>query len=379
MKKKILYAITKGTWGGAQKYVFDLAFQTKERGYDVSVLFGEPGLLKDKLDQADIRTIVLPNLQRDISLTKEIRSFINLLKILRQEKPDVLHLNSSKMGALGALSGRLAGVSTIVFTIHGWAFNEERSSVSKYLLKIIYFIALLLSHRSIAVSQGIKDRVKNWPLVGKKIAVIYNYVQPIDFLGRDEARAKIASHTPNKKITASSETKWLGCIAELHTTKGLTYAIEAVSELIQEKKDVLFIIISEGEKRKELEALIKERGLAEKVFLPGYIQNAAALLKAFDIFILASISEAFGYVLLEAGLAGLPIVATRVGGIPEIITDEETGLLVSPRDSQALAEKISVLLSDPEKRILLGNALKEKIARDFPFEKLLSKTLGIYD
>ena len=139
---KILYGITKSNFGGAQRYVFDLAKAAQEHEHDVSVLCGGDGLLASKLKAKNINVITLDKLERDISITKEISSFFQILKFLREEKPDIFHINSSKMGGLGGLAGRLTGVKKIIFTNHGWAFNEPRPNWQKILIKLLLDTAL---------------------------------------------------------------------------------------------------------------------------------------------------------------------------------------------------------------------------------------------
>ena len=123
---KILYGITKSNFGGAQRYVFDMATEAKSAGHDVAVICGGEGTLVKKLRAAHIRVITLPHLKRDISLVDEFRSFHFIFRTLVKENPDVFHTNSSKMGGLGNLAARLAGIRKIIFTGHGWAFNEPR-------------------------------------------------------------------------------------------------------------------------------------------------------------------------------------------------------------------------------------------------------------
>jgi glycosyltransferase involved in cell wall biosynthesis len=150
--------------------------------------------------------------------------------------------------------------------------------------------------------------------------------------------------------------------------------MEAISKI----NDCIFVIIGDGEERKNIESMISELGLSNKVFLAGRIEMASLYLKAFDIFTLTSISEALPYALVEAGNAELAIVASEVGGIPEIIEDKKSGLLVTPRDTEEIKSDIESLLNNPEKIRNLGKNLKEKIEKEFGFEKMISKTLDLY-
>lgn len=124
-REKILFLITKSNWGGAQRYVYDLAVTLDKEQFEPIVVLGGDGVLKNMLEHAHIRTISIKTLQRDVSIKKEFAFANELRKIIKEEKPSVLHVNSSKAGGVGALIGRLTGVPRIIFTAHGWAFNEQ--------------------------------------------------------------------------------------------------------------------------------------------------------------------------------------------------------------------------------------------------------------
>ncbi len=375
-KNKILILITKSNWGGAQKYVFDIATNLPKDQYDIEVIFGGAGVLKQKLDQGGIKNESIKELERDINPLKDIKTLLKLIKLFREKKPDVLHLNSSKIGAMGAVAGRLTGVKKIIFTAHGWAFNENRSAISKIILKIIYWITIISSHKTIIVSDGMGKFVKKWLFIKNKIINIHNGVTEYPLLERTQSREMLSEKSPSLKNYTGN--KWIGTIAELHSIKNIDIAIRAINEIQKESTDLKYIIIGEGEKRNELEKLIKTHKLDNVVFLIGAITEAGKYLKAFDIFILPSKSEGLPYVLLEAGLANIPTIATNVGGIPEIISDKKTGLLVRPNNEKELASAIKYYLENPLLMIEYANNLKNKVQNEFSIEQMITKTLEVY-
>jgi glycosyltransferase involved in cell wall biosynthesis len=150
-RKKILFLITKSNWGGAQRYVYDLVSTLDRTVYEPVVVLGGNGELVEKLHAAGIRTITLQSAQRDISIRKELQFFRELFSIVHREKPDVFHVNSSKAGGIGCFVGRLLGIKRVVFTAHGWAFNEDRPWWQKYIIKYLHWLTVLLSHTTIAV------------------------------------------------------------------------------------------------------------------------------------------------------------------------------------------------------------------------------------
>lgn len=377
-KRKVLFVITKSNFGGAQRYVLDLAASLPSEVYDVVVSAGGDGILHELLKEKGIKTAPITTLENKTSLLKELRTFFTLAQIIKREKPDVLHVNSSKAGFIGCLLGRILRVPKIIFTAHGWAFNEDRSAFQKFCLKCIHWCTVLFSHTTIAVSHGLKKQM-DWPLVEKKMRVVHLGRSNIPFKYRDEARGIIETKVTGNTARLSDYDAdfWIGTIAELHPTKRLNRAIDSMSALTKTFPNLRFIIIHDGEERKNLEQQVEDLGLTEHVFFTGAIVEAARLLPAFDLFVLPSKSEAFGYVLIEAGLASLPVVATRVGGIPDIITDGENGLLVEPDNTPALTTALKKLIVDHELRHSIAQAHYAR-AETFTLSKMVQETMLLY-
>lgn len=371
---KVLFVITKSNFGGAQRYVFDLAHALHQGGADVTVLLGGQGVLLEKLTRAHIRTISIPYLTRDINLLTDIKTFFAFLKYIHQIRPDVLHVNSAKAGGLGALAGRLLMVPHIVFTAHGWAFNEERGTLSKKVIRLFSWATIFLAHTTIAVSDAALAQIPAW--LSRKVVVIKNGVQEISFHPKEDARKMFIERCPG--LTAHAHAQWIGTIAELHHVKGLSYAIEAILLLKEQRYSGVYVIVGEGDLRTHLEATIEEYGLEDTVFLAGFVEDAASYLPAFDLFVLPSISEGLGYVLLEAGLANLPVVASAVGGIPEIITHKENGLLVTPKNATEIASAIHTIMEDSGMRTRYASALHSLTKGPFAFNTMYQETKKVY-
>lgn len=370
-KKKILFMVTKGNFGGAQRYVFDLATNLPKDKYDIVVALGEGETLEKKLQSAGIKVRKIEALGRNIHIGKDFVSFFEIVRILREERPDILHLNSSKIGGLGGLAGRLTKVPEIIFTGHGWAFMEERNFLSKTIIAILHWITILLSHKTIVVSERTREQIKIFPFTKRKITTIHNGPDTISFLSKDEARKKLLPNNGN--------TLWLGTIAELHKNKGLDFVIDAYSRIADEFRNTVLVIIGEGEERKKLEKAVADKNLTDRVFFVGFKADAAILLKAFDIITFTSRQENLPYVVLESGLAGLPVIATWVGGIPEIIINGESGTLVQKGDVDAIEKAIIELLADGDKRKNLGTNLHERVRENFTLSKMLKKTTSLYE
>lgn len=362
---RILYAITKSNLGGAQRYVLDLATEAKKRGHEVSVLLGGSGTLVKELERANIRIIPLPYVERDIAFTKEVKAFVDLLKILRRERPEVLHLNSSKMGILGVLAGRILGIRKIIFTSHGWPFNEKRHWLSLLFIEELSWLTVLLSHKTICVSEQVRRDMESKPLIKKKLVVIHNGIEKFPVLSRPLAR---------KELSIKDEEFVVGTLAELHYTKGLDTLLRAINKT----QSINLVIVGEGERRQELKLLANTLGISERVSMPGFKTNARELLPAFDLFVLPSRSEGLPYALLEAGLTGLPVVASEVGGIPEVIKDGKNGFLFQKEDYRGLATILQKLKNNYPLALKIGGALKGNIETNFSKTKMFDNTFAVY-
>jgi len=372
-KKKVCLMVTKGVWGGAQKYVYTLATSLPKNQYDVFVITGDGNILKNKLEEKNIRTYEIANLKRDISIISEIKSFISIFKILRKEKPDVLHLNSPKAGGLGAVAGRLCWVPKIIQTIHGWTFNEDRKTGAKIVIWFFSYVTTLLCHKTIVIAPREEKQGRIMPFIKSRIILIKNGVEPILFKEKDLSKKELLNFCGHQMSTESI--LWLGTISELHKNKGLEYVISAVSKI---SIPFVFFIIGEGEERKNLENLIKKHNLENKVFLVGFLDNANQYLKAFDIFTLTSIKEGLPYTILEAGLAGLPVVASSVGGIPDIIESGVSGKLVEKTKTEEITKAIQFMIDNPNERRLFGTKLQQKVEKEFSLKQMLDKTESVY-
>lgn len=370
-KRKLLIVITKSNFGGAQRYVFDLARSLKDR-YDVVVACGTGqggnGLLVEKLTVAGVRVAVIPSLGRDMNLWKDFLSLISLIKIVRAEKPDIVHLNSAKAAGLGAVASLFSKKTKRVFTAHAWAFNEDRNTVSKGLITFFHWLTIMLAQKTIAVSAGVKRQVEHLPKVADRIQVVHLGLDKPIFYGKKNAR--LVLNIPEKAFS-------IGTIAELHKVKGLEYALEALKSV---PFPFVYTIVGSGDLKPRLESIIASHPkLKESVKLAGFVPDAAALLPAFDVFLLPSLSEAFGYVLLESGFAGTPVIATAVGGIPEIVEDMKSGILIHPKHPKEIAQALQFARDKAPVMKQLGAELNRKVLAQFSVAKMVAETETVYE
>jgi glycosyltransferase involved in cell wall biosynthesis len=354
-KPNILFLITKSNWGGAQKYVFDLATSDITKRFNVSVICGGDGELVKRLRDSNVEVNTLNKLQRNINIFNDFFSTYEIYKYIKTNKPNIVHLNSSKMGLLGGIAARLAHADAIVFTAHGWPFNENRSMFSKLIFRILMLLTVALSHKTIAVSQNVIESLKPPYRLRSKMQVIYNGI-------------KFSEYKPLPKLSSASngndseKVKHVVSIGELHDIKGHLGAIQILRHI----RNIHYHIIGEGEERKKIENYIQKNDLAKKVTLHGHVKNANFILPQFDLFLLPSKSEALPYVIFEALQAKLPIVSRAVGGIPEVTKDIPSAKLFKHN-----SELISIIENFHPEPVNWDD-------RRFKYETMVNETRNLY-
>ena len=248
MATRILYVITKANWGGAQRYVYDLAVAARDAGYEVLVAYGEPGLLVQRLEETGIHTILIPELGRDIRPWKDFAAYRAFKRLFKKEHPDIVHLNSSKAGYLGALAARVIGIHKVIFTAHGWAFTEPRNPAMRRILTWLQYQTVLLSTNVIAVSAYVLHRADAWKLPRNRIELIRLGIRQPSYLSKKAARAALIRIDPS--LEKKKNDLWVGTIAELHRNKGIDIGIKGWKKAAL--SDAQWIVIGEGEEKKKL-------------------------------------------------------------------------------------------------------------------------------
>ncbi len=358
---KILYIITQADGGGAQTYVLSLA-----KYFQGAIAAGTENdrLFKDAL-RAELVAYPLSHLKRNINIWNEFSAVWEIRELIKTLRPDIIHLNSSKAGILGSFANIGLGTK-VVFTAHGFIFNEPRPWPIKAFFLALEKIASCYRDHIICVSEADRKAALDFSVIdGNKMSVIYNGITLINFYPASEAKLKL-NLNPKKLI--------IGAVANFYKTKGLDILIQAVSLLpanIQEQCQ--FIIMGAGPEKDALQTLNHQ--LNTNIFFAGDINEAAQFILAFDIFVLPSRKEGFPYAILEALQAGLPIVATDVGGVKEALGD--AGVLVPPEDPAKLSQEITALVNNAELRKTLSQ--KSLIqSQNFTLEKMLKETNNIY-
>jgi len=359
----ILYVITQGVWGGAQRSVFDLA-KSLVGTHAITVAIGEPHGAQDlqealKRENPSIEVIQLQHLRRSISPFQDSQALLELKKLYKKVNPDIIHLHSSKAGVLGSIASGPQWKT--VYTVHGWVFLEPLSKVHTQLYRILEKFTARFKDALILLSEKEKNIAEKELLIPQsKLRIIAPGIEPVQLLSKENARREI-----QKNISLPQNTShWVGTIAGLYKTKGIDFLIETI-DTFQSKfpPHTIFVVIGEGPEEQNLRKKIQALGLDDKIFLIGKKDNAAELLLAFDIFVLPSRKEGMPYTLLEAMQANLPVVATDVGGISSLLEHFSPHTVVPANDSQALMLAIVEMLTKSGSLPSYSSSAFEKMIR----------------
>lgn len=359
---KLLYVVTYADLGGAQRSTLLLAehFQGEiAAGFERDELF-------EAAAKKGIKTHKVLNLRRGIKPLSDLLCLFELFRLFKKTKPDIVHLNSSKAGFIGSIAGKLAGVK-VVYSARGFVFNEDRGRLIKKVFLLLEKFASRFRNLIITVSDFDRKAALAANLIApERIVTVHNAINPVQFLNPDIAKNELG--LPRDK-------KLLVTIANLYPNKGLDILIESLSLLPAETLSQIFLaIMGSGPEEFNLKQQTESLGFSKKIKFFN-LPNAAAYLKAFDLFILPSRKEGFPLTLLEAMRAGLPIIATNVGGNPEAIG--KAGILIDPGQPKILADAITRLLNEPSLAAQLSaQALIQ--AQHFQIEKMFSAISYLY-
>src|SRR3989338_948761 len=352
-KKRVLFVVTQSEMGGGQRFFYNFISRLDNEKYEILIAAGGggDGALLVNLKNNNFTVHELKFLKRKIAFVNDLKAVFELRRLIKEFKPDTLFLNSSKAGFLGSLTARLCRKCKdfqVIYRIGGWSFNDPRSKWEKRLWILLEKVSARWKDIIILNNKHDFDQAKQLKIKPRKdIVLIYNGldVYKMDFFSKEEARLKLFEKIVRQSGKIFQTGKIIGTIANFYPPKGLEYLIEA-AEHFKNDDNTVFVIIGDGGGRAKLENIIQTKNLGKKIFLVGQIPDAHKFLPAFDIFVLPSVKEGFPWSLIEAMTAKLPVIATSVGAVPEVIENGKNGMIVAPADSAQIVAKIREILSN---------------------------------
>lgn len=347
--------------GGITSYCLTLATGLKKMGHSVFVA-SSGGELVDKFRQEGIIFVPIPIRTKSELSPKIIISLIKLVFFIRKEKISLIHANSRTTQVLSLYLSRLCRIP-YVSTCHG--FFRKRAS------RLLF---PSWGEMTIAISDSVKKHlIEDFRLDPKKVRVVYNGID----VGRFKKRDPVVSRKLKDELVLK-EGPVVGIIARLSDVKGHVYLLEAMKKVTESIPEAQLIIAGDGKMKRRLVTLCRELKIEGKVHFIPSARDTAGVLSLFDVFVMPSLKEGLGLALMEAMASGLAVVGSRVGGIENLISHGENGLLVPAAESGALAQAILELLLDKEKRLKFANAASLFISKNFSAEKMCLETERLY-
>lgn len=384
-KIKVLYLITRSNWGGAQRYVYDLASQLNHDQFSIAVAGGgtgergaPAGKLNERLTSIDLPFHYLSALHRSINPLSELRAQWQIIRCIQKVRPDVVHLNSTKIAALGGLLARLLGVRTIVFTVHGFPYTAHQTWILRWLANRVTALTFLCATNIICICQADHALAQTYWSARGKLHLIPN--------GIDATYPSSPSSTAREQLTAiapsledvDTHVPLVATGTELHPRKGIQNVIAASANCLDRGDNFHLCIIGTGPYQNNLEQHVHEYGIEKHVTFLGFVQGLPEICPAFSGFALASYKEGLPYVLLELGRGRVPLIASNIDGIPDIITHESTGQLIDPHDTATITGALHNLLTEPVRYEQQANRLAAHISQTFDIATMASKTSAVY-
>lgn len=359
----ILYLANSGDIiGGGQISLLGLLKRLNRGKYHPVVVCPAVGSLYDELKRIGVEThIVRMNTLRNLNFLLWVKTINRLVQLIKSKKIQIIHSNGSRATIFGGIAARLTKTPLI------WHVRIVNSD------KLLDRLLARLASKIIVISKAVSRRF-NW-LKNKedKIVLVYNGIDLERF------KPSVDIRKVRGEISLSSETPMVVTVGRLDWYKGHKYLLEAAEKIVQTLPDARFLIVGDGGYRKRLENQVKQLNLDENVIFTGNRKDIPEILAGIDLFVLSSVSEGFGRAVAEAMACAKTVVATKVGGLSEVVEDGITGRLVSPKDSTALAEAIIELLKDKKKAENMGIAGRKRVEKLFSIERNVKSIEELYE
>lgn len=384
--RTVIHIITRLDHGGSAQNTMLTVLGHDRTQYEPMVIAGDPGSWDAqggmaatqeqcrRLEKEQIAYVLAPSLVRPVSPWKDVCALWILVRILRAKRPAIVHTHTSKAGVLGRIAAWLAGVPVVVHTPHGHVFYGHFGALkSRVFLQIermlcrvtTVFVALTSAERDDHLERGVG--------CADRFAVIPSGIDVEGF-----RRARVEGRQIPLGFDCPSDATIIGSIGWLTDIKGHRVLIEALGYLKDEFPQAHVVIIGSGGQQQALLAQADSLGLRDRTHLAGHRDDIERCLAGMDCFVFPSLNEGMGRALIEAMAAGLPVVASRVGGIPAIVRHEENGLLVEAGDARGLSEAVRRILTDPQWAATLGQKASGSIGSEFGVRAMVDAVESVY-
>lgn len=348
--------------GGAQIHVRDLSTALRARGVDAIVLTGGEGALVDQLRERRVPVHCLRSLRRTVGPVGAIGALLEIRRLLRELRPDLVSTHSTTAGLLGRVAARSLGIP-VLFTAHGWGFTGGRPWSQRIAFWLAERAAAPLAARIITVCESdLQSATRSRLTRPSRLLAIPNAMPDV----KESLRAAPDGSPPR-----------IVMVARLSSWKDHPTLLRALAQLVDLEWELE--LVGDGPLRQQVESLAASLNIASRVHFAGFRSDVAERLADAQLFVLATKWEGFPRSILEAMRAGLPVVASDVGGVRESVRVGETGFIVPARDVDALRDRLQLLLTNPAQRLRMGAAGRERYERRFSLDRLLAETAAVYE
>jgi glycosyltransferase involved in cell wall biosynthesis len=371
---RLLRVITRLNVGGPARQVVQLNHALQDRGFDCRLVTGTEGPAEGRIDPGLDRVAVVPEMRREISPARDLAAARAIDHFLRAWRPEIVHTHLAKAGALGRLVAHRRRVPVTLHTFHGHVLEGYFAAP---VARAFLAVERRLARRTTALDAvanpnpahvGARDigREEQWHVVPVGLEL-----EPL--LARPPSRA-----AARRVLGLTSRGPVVGIVGRVVPIKDHGTFIEAAARVVRDRPDVVFVVAGDGDDRATLETRARDL-LGDRVRFLGWVDDLANLYAALDVVVLTSRNEGTPVSLIEAGTVGRAVVATRVGGVPEVVADGETGILVPPADAAATANAIVRLLDEPALAKAMGAAARSSVPARFAAERLADDLAGLYE
>jgi len=327
----------------------------------------------EKAENAGVKVISMPSLVRRIDPVQDLRAFFSLWRLMIREKPAIVHTHSSKAGLLGRWAAKLACVPIIVHTPHGHVFYGHFGPLASKLFLLLEKVTAPITDRMVALTEAERNDYIEFSVSSPhKIVTIHSGVEIERY-----KTAKVNAREKKTSLGLNPQALIVGAVGWLLPIKGPLYLLKAMVQIWQSIPEPELIFVGKGELEDELRKEALKMGVADKVVFLGWRGDIPEIMQILDVLVLPSLNEGMGRVLVEAMAAGKPIVASRVGGIIDLVKNTKNGLLVEPGDVNGLSLAIRELLMDKKMRVEMGQRGRT-MAHDFSVENMVEKIDALY-
>ena len=322
-----------------------------------------------------VEPVVIPEIVGEASFRRrDVVALRKLYRLIRGFRPHIVHTHTAKAGFIGRLAARLAGVPVVVHTYHGHVLYGYYSPLRSWLLRRMEWGLARVSDRLIAVSEQVKnDLVRYGVAPAAKIAVVPLGFELTPFLTSERFKGAF-----KEELGLDSSTKLVGIVGRIFPIKNHRLFLDTAARLARKDEHVHFVVVGDGILRPEMERYARELGLGSRVHFTGWRRDLPRIYASLDVLVISSDNEGTPVSAIEAMASEVPVVATRVGGLPDLIIDGVTGYLVPPRDPDALAAAVARILQDSQTAARLGTAAREHVRERYVLERLIADVDQLY-